>query len=52
MAYTKIADIMSWWNLRAFLLYIFGDIAAATNPYVGESGVWDTHSNALALPTT
>ena len=48
MAYSKYADIVSWWGLRTFLLYQFGALDSATNPYTGEPGVWDMESNAVA----
>jgi dienelactone hydrolase len=51
-AYTKLADIVSWWNLRAVLLLLFGNVDQATNPYVGRPGVFDTASNMLAVPTS
>lgn len=48
MAYSMYADVMSWQNLRAFLLYQFGILQEATNPYTGAPGVWDTESDAVA----
>lgn len=39
---------MSWWNLRAFLLYRFGALEQAETPYVGQPGVWDMTSTAVA----